>query len=317
MRSTIIISTMGRYNSLLRLLDNLVRQSCLPEEVIVIEASGFDWRETQYSFPFDFSVIYAEGISLSEARECGRLQAAGDVYIFLDDDVIIPNDYVEIVKQTLSLHPAINGVGGIYREVMPENQPLWKTIIARALGIVGDGTMNKVLESGWGDNVRNKATETETYAHWLFGCNWAVRSSVFQHPEVKIETRLRKWSFLEDLIFGHRLTKNLGLSLKILPKLAVIHDPDLSSGELSAETIRMRFVYRYVFWKVEVVNRSFLGKINFARGMLATTLLVLKEERSVKTLVECVLSIYFILFRQPQNYTDCNEFIFARSKSVF
>ena len=87
---------MNRPSSLLRLIKNLVNQNLIPNEVIIVEAGGFKWTQAmvQNDPCMDYVFIDARDTSLSQARELGRVSAANEILIFLDDDVILPKSYI-------------------------------------------------------------------------------------------------------------------------------------------------------------------------------------------------------------------------------
>ncbi|MAV80532.1 MAG: hypothetical protein CMD12_00905 [Flavobacteriales bacterium] len=312
MKASVIISTMNRPPSLIRLTKNLVTQDLIPNEVIIVEAGSVRW--TQDMVPndphMDYVFIDAKDTSLSQARELGRVSAKNEVLIFLDDDVILPKSYISDVIKALSLDDGTIGVGGAYRSSAHVEKKVWKTAIGRILGIYSDGQKNKILKSGWADYVRGPVAKEVTSADWLFGCNWAVKAKAFKDKNVKIETNLARWSFLEDVILGHRLVAAHGDCLRILPSLEVVHDPMTTSGVITPETIRMRIVYRYVFWRHELHNDDTRPKLAYFFGMLANTILMVTQRPTVGVLAQCFSSYKYILLNQPKSYQACNDFIF-------
>jgi glycosyltransferase involved in cell wall biosynthesis len=317
MKVSVIISTMNRPPSLLRLTKNLVAQNLIPNQVIIVEAGGVTW--TQAMVPNDPNIDYvfidAKGTSLSQARELGRVNAKNEILIFLDDDVILPKSYTSDVLKALSEDKGTIGVGGAYLDSGHVEKKAWKTMIGRVLGIYSDGKKNKILKTGWADYVIEPFAGKVTSADWLFGCNWAVKAKAFNDENVKIETNLARWSFLEDVILGHRLIAAYGDCLKILPSLKVLHDPMTTSGAITSETIRMRVLYRFVFWKYELSSDFKASKISYILGMIANTLLMFSQKPSINTIYECFYSYYFIIVSSPNTYQACNKFIFNKEFS--
>jgi glycosyltransferase involved in cell wall biosynthesis len=119
MKITIIISTINRLDRLERILLNIAKQTLMPEQIILIEAGD---RPLDLSFipkPLQERVIlqHAPRESLAASRDRGRRIAKGEVLIFLDDDLILPNFYIEFAVLYLKKNPTILGVGGCYREI--------------------------------------------------------------------------------------------------------------------------------------------------------------------------------------------------------
>jgi hypothetical protein len=101
-----------------------------------------------------------------------------------------------------------------------------------------------------------------------------------------------------------------GDCLRILPSLEVVHDPMTTSGDITPETVRMRIVYRYVFWCYELHNDRKRPKLAYFLGMLANTILMVAQRPTFGVLLQCFYSYKYILMNQPKSYQACNEFIF-------
>lgn len=310
---SVIISSVDRPDRLARLLNNIARQSTLPDEVIVIEAGVRALDEAIIPLRLGGRVVafHAPRESLAASRDRGRRAAQGATLIFFDDDLILPDRYIEFALKHLDENTKVMAVGGIYRDpVTLRNRP-WSIAIGRVLGIFGNGSRNRILVSGWADYVRGEHAKRMTEAEWLFGCNWAIRASAFSHPEVCIETRLAAWSFLEDVIFGSRITQAYGSCMRLLPELGVIHDAGTSAGRISLVTLRMRILYRFIFWREALDDSSTFRTIRFWLGMLANLLLMYKQERRLWVLKEC-LNVCIGIYRQPLiSWEKANELIFS------
>ena len=104
MKISVIISTLNREQSLLRLLENISLQDLIPDEILIIEAGNTTWNiDLVPKIPkVNYIFINAMGTSLTEAREKGRSFARNEILIFLDDDVILPNNYISNVLNALS-----------------------------------------------------------------------------------------------------------------------------------------------------------------------------------------------------------------------
>ena len=312
MKVSVIISTKNRKSLLKRLIKNLTLQEYIPDEVIIVEAGEIDWTSEMFTKSMmNINFIKARKTSLSEAREIERKASKNELLIFLDDDIILPENYINTAREFLTKNDKILGVGGIYEEKNSLKEKKWKKVIGRMLGIYSNGSQNKILKSGWADYVRGDFIKKETSAEWLFGCNWAIKAKAFHHEKVKIETNLAQWSFLEDVIIGYRLINNYGDCLKLLPRLKVHHDPLKSSGEISSETIKMRILYRFVFWKYEL-NTQRKNTFSFLLGMIANTLLMINQRPSFNTIFQCFYAYYLILITPPKSYKACNDFIFNK-----
>jgi GT2 family glycosyltransferase len=312
-RVSVIISSVDRSDRLARLLDNISRQSTLPDEVIVIEAGvrPLDEAIVPPRLYGRLVAFHAPRESLAASRDRGRLAAQGSTLIFFDDDLVVPDRYIEFALRHLDENLKVMAVGGIYLDpVTLRNRP-WSIAIGRILGIFGNGSRNRILVSGWADYVRGEHAKRITEAEWLFGCNWAIRASAFSHQDVRIESRLAAWSFLEDVIFGSRITQAYGSCMRLLPELSVIHDADNSAGRISVVTLRMRILYRFIFWRETFDDGSISRAVRFWLGMLANVLLMYKQESRLWVIKEC-LSLYIKIYRRASiSWDNANELIFS------
>ncbi len=106
-----IIPTMLRQDFTLTLLDDLVHQSYLVTEVIVIDATPSDKRdETIYNpnnYPFKVVFKWQETKGSCRARNEAIDLCSGDYIIFGDDDVRLPYDFVENHIRLLQTYNAV------------------------------------------------------------------------------------------------------------------------------------------------------------------------------------------------------------------
>ena len=95
---SVLIPTLDRYPYLRTVLTQLGEQTSPPLEIIVIDQTPLERRES--SLASEFSHLPMVVISLNEAGQCtsrnaGLLRARGDHILFLDDDVEIASDLIE------------------------------------------------------------------------------------------------------------------------------------------------------------------------------------------------------------------------------
>ena len=108
---TVIIPTKNRESDLRSTLQDLAAQTRRPDEVVVIDQSAVPSLNTG-NCSLALSYIHAPELSgAAAARNLAMDLAAGDLWIFLDDDVILEPQYVEEIVKAYS--PGITGVSGI------------------------------------------------------------------------------------------------------------------------------------------------------------------------------------------------------------
>jgi len=104
---SIIIPLYNRPQEIDELLATLVTQSYTQFEVLVIEdGSSLKAKEIveRYAGELDIRYFYKENAGQGFARNYGFERAKGDYFIIFDSDCLIPQDYLEIVKDYLFDH---------------------------------------------------------------------------------------------------------------------------------------------------------------------------------------------------------------------
>jgi glycosyltransferase involved in cell wall biosynthesis len=202
MKITVIICTYNRCDSLLPTLESLAL-SRVPAahdwEVIVVDNNSKDrTREVVEAFcarhPRRFRYHFERQQGLSSARNSGVNQAAGDILVFTDDDVLVEPTWLEKLTAPL-IAGECSGVAG---KILPAPGfvcPDW-------LALAGDWNQGGVLALF---DPGASAGETKTPP---FGANMAFRRDVFQRYGLFRTDLGRKGDNAmsnEDTEFGRRL----------------------------------------------------------------------------------------------------------------
>jgi glycosyltransferase involved in cell wall biosynthesis len=98
MRTSIIIPTYNGAHKILNLLSGLEQQSTMPDEVIVVVDGSTDGtadllRKTNFKF-HNFNLIEQGNGGRAKVRNRGAEVAKGDLFIFIDDDMQVPSDWL-------------------------------------------------------------------------------------------------------------------------------------------------------------------------------------------------------------------------------
>lgn len=123
--TSMIIATKDRVATIVGTLESILRQTVVPDELIVVDQSAAD--ETKAVVIDKSRQIKPEGLSRPEiiyildrglvgagaARNVGIKRSRGDILIFLDDDVVLEPDYVEKLLAVYQQDQCVGGVSGI------------------------------------------------------------------------------------------------------------------------------------------------------------------------------------------------------------
>ncbi len=97
-RVTVLIPTLDRYPYLRMLLDQLRRQTVRPLEIIVVDQTARDRRDTELARDFadlPLRLLQQDEPGQCSSRNAGLALARGETVLFIDDDDEVPPDLIE------------------------------------------------------------------------------------------------------------------------------------------------------------------------------------------------------------------------------
>ena len=131
---SIIIPTYNRTDDLKDCLSSILSQAINPYEVIIVDDSDtesikeFLATEEEKFLKTSINVVYIKNSgkkSLTLARNLGILNAKGNIVLFLDDDVILNNEYLLKMVHAFKENPQIYGLQGLVTN-WPKRSPFQK-----------------------------------------------------------------------------------------------------------------------------------------------------------------------------------------------
>lgn len=195
LNSALIICTINRPDLLINLLRSLQSQTCLPKQIIVVDA-GNSFIVAQeikaLSKAFVSELIYLKspsGLPLQRNYGLDHLNKLGlseslEVVHFLDDDILPSPNYFESVFEGFAAYPEASCIGGFDSNLKPYPRS-WP----RNLFIVGsDSNRGRLLKSGIAVPLLPKKDFEE--AEWVPGHTQNFRASlIFSHrfdPSIRL-----------------------------------------------------------------------------------------------------------------------------------
>jgi len=173
-------------------------------EVVVVEDGSIDKADeicASFSNRLNIKYFYKENSGPGSSRNYGCERAAGDYFIFLDSDIIVPPDYLKEVEAELLANPC-DAFGG------PDAAHPDFTIMQKAINY----SMTSVLTTG---GIRGKSNSVEKFHPRSF--NMGISRQVYE------STRgFSKMRFGEDIDLSIRIVKS-GFSTRLFPKAFVYH----------------------------------------------------------------------------------------------
>jgi glycosyltransferase involved in cell wall biosynthesis len=126
MKISLIIPTYNGAHKILRVLKSIERQTCLPDEIlVVIDGSADNTEELLLTHTFSFAdrlkVVSRENGGRSKVRNTGAREAQGELLLFIDDDMELREDCVQrhIAHHLALKHTILTGA-----QIIPENPEL-------------------------------------------------------------------------------------------------------------------------------------------------------------------------------------------------
>jgi GT2 family glycosyltransferase len=124
---SVIIPTKNRAADLARTIETLLQQTIQPLELVIVDQSPAPTFTQEITIPI--VCIHDPTLSgLTAARNASMKVARGDIWLFLDDDVLLEPDFIEEILKAYDSN--VTGVSGIITNysVPPLKQRLWESL---------------------------------------------------------------------------------------------------------------------------------------------------------------------------------------------
>ena len=256
---SVIVPTKNRRDAVLRLLATLGRGGGTMTgrfEVVVVDDGSTDdtvRRVKSAEWPFPVSVIEGRGSGAAVARNAGARVAAGEVLLFLDDDVEPAGDLVAAHALFHASQPGVVGLGDLAPRVQGS------TFFAMMLRSWWEETLDAVRRTGHRYSYRD-----------LLSGHFSIQRALFAQAGGFDETlRCR-----EDYELGGRLL-SAGIELRFVPGAAAWHhdSTDLAKAfrrKLEEGEADVRLVQRHptlaaslplAIWEGRPLSQRVLGRL--------------------------------------------------------
>lgn len=225
MKATVIIPTYKRAEGLRALLTTLTHQrgDTLVRVVVCDDGSPDHTEAVATSFVGKLPLIYRrqddQGFRAGQARNMGIDDAIGDVVIFVDDDVLVAEDFVEshIAAHRNETPTPTLAIGFRYRTF---DRPALPITSADILPGVPDDRVAVLGASG------EALPRHERPWIFVYSCNLSVRLTPELRDVVRFHSGFLGWG-IEDTEFGYRLMHS-GYRVIAAPSANVLHVEDPS-----------------------------------------------------------------------------------------
>jgi GT2 family glycosyltransferase len=272
---SIIIPTKNRPVDLCRACESLWRQTVCPKQVIIVDqGSGTEareaietsyrraCREVQAILKLDY--VWDPNISGSAvARNRAMEIASGDIWLFLDDDVILEPGFLEELVAIYACHPRAAGVSGV---VTNYPRPSWFSRLWSAAFVCGPFADDRQPVYWRAERLRNDGPVRVTR---LGGGLMSFRAEAVRR--VRFDENLTGVSDGEDVDFCARLGPQA--LLLIAPKARLTHNQSPAGRERSHWLARHARAQTYLYrrnWRRGVKNRLCYVWLNFGYALMVS-----------------------------------------------
>jgi GT2 family glycosyltransferase len=257
---SVIIPTKNRAGDLDRTISTLVQQTHKADELIVVDQSRTP--SALKTEPLPLKHVYSPGITgASQARNEGMKQASGDIWLFLDDDVLLELDFID--KLLAAYDVGVTGVSGIITNYSspPIARRLWE--FAFEVGPFHDDRQPVYR------NAAKLGSGTPIKVRQFTGALMSFRADVIRG--LWFDENLHGASFGEDIDFCARLPR--GSVLLITPQARLEHKRS-PEGRNSAHWLDLHAqganYMRQRHWRHGIWNNLCFAWLNVGYALAAT-----------------------------------------------
>lgn len=269
MNISVVIPTYNRERYLKKCLYSLLVQKKLPYEIIVIDNANHNLAQdvvNNLKSKFDkkgIIITYMRNFENSgaTARNLGVSIATGQLIAFLDDDVVLDDNYYQEIEKIFIKYPNALGVQGYDKKFYKSHNKIQNGFFNKAVYLFEKIFMimfffekekSRVLPSLC-VTYPEPGFQSLLQSEWISTCAGVFSKSVFEN--YKFDSQLKKYSWNEYLDFSYSIFLENPKSLFITSKATYI-DAQTAAGRLPhKELIYMSEVYdMYIFLKRFNVN---------------------------------------------------------------
>lgn len=118
MKASIVIATYNRCNDVAECINSLLKMNVKPYEIIVVDSHSADGTERLRDI-YSIKYVSIEHRNRQVARNLGISSSEGEIVAFLDDDVVVDEEWLRRLLQPYS----DSNVGGVGGRVIPYGEP--------------------------------------------------------------------------------------------------------------------------------------------------------------------------------------------------
>lgn len=313
---SIVIPTYNRPKDVRELLDSILKQTELPNEIIIVDDSIISETEEIVNemkpslSNKKIDIIYKRGDPNSKkgiclARNLGNLYATGDIVFFIDDDVVLDRHYIE---EILKVYEQKTGAKGVQGDIGHPNFSMFFHAVNKIFSLYyPEKGKCRVLRSG-GLTFPYALTET-TECDWISGTNSTYKKEVLR--KFQWDEKLGEYSLYDDVDLSLNVSKHYPHSLYITPRAKIVHKVSSSGRRNLKIDAYIRTIYPIYFFNKNIEKKA-RNKLSFIWSMIGRFFINFFWRKNATQLLH-LLSAYIYTLRHYAEITE-GTFIFLNKK---
>ncbi|MBZ9632370.1 glycosyltransferase [Salegentibacter sp. LM13S] len=329
MKFNLIVCTYKRRKALGRLLASVALQSRIPDEILIIDASPDDLTRELIERNVIEGLKYFKvdekdrGLTRQRNYGIGKTGKEIDVISFLDDDIILEQDYFEKLIDTYATYPNAIGVGGYI-----SNEVSWKksnaipdfdefkvdgyirklgsrNLLRKKLGLLSDHAPGVMPEFSHGLSIGFLPPSGKTYpVEFFMGGVASYRKSLFQ--KISFSEYFEGYGLYEDMDFCLRASR-LG-QLYVNTAAQVEHHHELSGRPDKYKYGKMVIRNGWYVWRVKYPDPDLKARLKWHGTAFLLTLVRLGNMITTQNRKEAfteslgrIVGWWILLLNKPKN----------------
>lgn len=257
---SVIICTRNRSKDLAKCMNSIMIQTHIPNEIVIVDSS--DDKSTRrlierYVTNDLIPIKYLHtSPGLTRQRNIGISESWGKIVAFLDDDIILDQEYFFQIMKCFETSHDVFGVGGSDLNVARISL-LAKCFRKLFMLTVTDGKQGVIKRSGLASfQIGSKLSEIDE-TEILCGCS-CYRREVFQ--KYTFDEYFEGYGFMEDVDFSYRVSRQHRLLYTPLAKFIHNHSP---SGRLDLRKLHEMQVFNHYYVFIKNIKKSCIDWVFF------------------------------------------------------
>jgi glycosyltransferase involved in cell wall biosynthesis len=256
---SVIIPTYQREGILLDTIADILKQDYPSFEVLVIDQTPIHEPETEAALEKFVNTnqirwLRVNWASLPGARNYGVRQSTGDIILFIDDDVQIPEGYLKAHAQNYQERPEIGAVAGrvFDRMKLADSEKLKTTDSPYEIEELPPEAMDAGIAWYYIDLVHTTKPQRVISTR---GCNMSFRRGIFFKHRIWFDERFRGSAVREESDFCLRMRKT-GYHIWYDPEAYLIHLGEETGGchDLSTRSLKYQITFYHNHFLMALKN---------------------------------------------------------------